>query len=383
MILTFLLIDIQRSFTVNAALAGALLTVTLLCRLAGGILAGVAADRWGRKGPLMFSIVWYSVFAFASGFSTSYGVLFACRALFGVGMGGVWAAGMPLTIEHWPAHLRGHASGLLQGGFSWGYILAAFVFQYVYPLVSARADFGWRVMLWTGILPALLVLWIARSVKESPVWLARKAAGQAGQRDAISLGRIFKSDLLAATLQTSLVMGAFMFSYHSITAWYPTYLQESGLAPLEYMIALNIGGIIGSAVWGRVSETRAGRRGAVTLGVLVGMASIPLYLNADHEYLMILGAAGIGIGLSGAWGIVPGYLSERFPTQARSVGAGFAYHAGAAIAAGTPYLIGGLRDRGTALPTAMTACIALSGVLIVMMIWLGPETRGRRIDAST
>src|SRR5205823_7003128 len=71
-ILTFIVIDIQRSFTVDAALAGALFTVMMLTRLLGGIAAGTAADRWGRKGPLMISILWFSVFAGLSGFATSY-----------------------------------------------------------------------------------------------------------------------------------------------------------------------------------------------------------------------------------------------------------------------------------------------------------------------
>src|SRR6266851_2415367 len=146
-ILLLLLGDIQRTFSVSHALLGALGTVTLIFRVAGGIAAGTAADRWGRKGPLMFSILWYSLFAFLSGFSTSYRMLFACRALFGVGMGGVWAAGMPLAIEHWPAHLRGRVSGMLQSGYSTGFILSAIAFQFLYPLVR-RVDFGWRAMLW-------------------------------------------------------------------------------------------------------------------------------------------------------------------------------------------------------------------------------------------
>jgi MFS family permease len=62
-------------------------------RLVGGVVAGTMADRWGRKPPLMLSILWLSIFAFLSGFSTSYPMLFALRALFGIGMGGVWAAG--------------------------------------------------------------------------------------------------------------------------------------------------------------------------------------------------------------------------------------------------------------------------------------------------
>src|SRR5437667_11750663 len=102
-ILTFLLVDIQRSFAVNATLAGLLGQITLTFRVAGGIGAGTAADRWGRKGPLRFSILWYSAFAFLGVFSTSYGMLFTFRTRFGIGLGGEWAAGQPLPIEHRPA----------------------------------------------------------------------------------------------------------------------------------------------------------------------------------------------------------------------------------------------------------------------------------------
>ena len=124
-ILTFVLVNIQQSFSVNAALAGALGTVTLVFRVLGGIGAGTAADRWGRKAPIMFSIAWFTAFAFLSGLSTSYVMLFAFRALFGIGMGGMWAAGVPLALEHLPIQLRGVASGLLQGGFSFGFMLSS------------------------------------------------------------------------------------------------------------------------------------------------------------------------------------------------------------------------------------------------------------------
>src|SRR4051812_35678934 len=155
-IVSFLLADLQRDFSVSKAAVGAIGTVTLFSRVIGGIAAGTAADRWGRKGPLMFSVLWYSGFACLSGFSTSFRMLLMLRALFGIGMGGVWAAGMPLTLEHWPAHLRGIASGMLQAGYSTGFIISALVFQFAYPLVNTQPDFGWRVMFWVGALPALL-----------------------------------------------------------------------------------------------------------------------------------------------------------------------------------------------------------------------------------
>ncbi len=381
-ILTFLLVDIQRSFTVNAALAGALGTITLMFRVAGGIAAGTAADRWGRKGPLMFSILWYSVFAFLSGFSTSYRMLFALRAIFGIGMGGVWAAAMPLTIEHWPAHLRGTASGMLQSGYSFGFLLSSIVFQFVYPLVNRGTDIGWRVMLWIGVLPAFLLLFMMRSVAESPVWLERQRHLQREQRkDGLSIVGLFASDTVKTTVHTALLMGAFLFMYHSITFWYPTLITRMHRPTLPFLFALNLGGVTGALAVGCWSEGRMGRRGAVTLSTLIGILTIPLYVWTSSGVLLATGALLMGFFGAGNFGAVPAYLNERFPTSVRAVGAGFAYHVGAGIGSLTPTLVGRLQDVGFSLPLAMSLCIAVSGTLVIALIWLGPETRGREFHA--
>ena len=393
-IMTFILIDIQNSFTVDRALAGALGTVTLLFRLVGGLGAGMMADRWGRKLPLMLSILWFSLFAFLSGFSTSYTMLFAFRALFGIGMGGEWAAGMPLALEHWPTRLRGLASGLLQGGWYWGYILSALAFSYIYPLFSAVPDpfseapgstLGWRVMFWTGVIPALLVLWIRTGVHESPVWLERQRRLQGARRsalgDRVSVVRLFQPDLLWVTIQSSLLISVFMFSYYSISFWYPTFLRELDVDPLRYLVAFNAGAIAGIALWGRASEGVLGRRGAVTLAALAGVASVPLFLTTSSTLLLLVGALLMGATGAGIWGMAPAYLTERFPTAVRGVGPGLSYHVGAAVGSITPLVLGHLQDGGMTVGAAMMSCIAVSGLLVSGMIWLGPETRGRHFRA--
>jgi SHS family lactate transporter-like MFS transporter len=381
-ILTFVLADIQRSFTVDNALAGALGTVTLMFRLIGGAAAGTAADRWGRKLPLMLSIIWFSLFTVLSGFSTSYTVLFACRALFGIGMGGEWAAGMPLALEHLPDRLRGAAAGILQGAWAWGYVLSAIVFQTLYPVLQQEMDEAWRAMFWIGAVPALLVLWIRSKVTESPVWLAahRDGSTAAARQARVSFTRIFGRDLIGTTIHCSVLAACFMVSYYSVTYWYARLLQLRELNTLPFILALNLGGIVGSAFWGGVSQGRLGRRGAVTCAAALGVAVSPLYLMSADTSVMLIGALLVGFGAHGMWGAFPSYITERFPSDVRGAGAGFCYHAGALAGSFTSYGIGHMVDTGWTLPAAMTVAIAVSGVAVALVIWLGPETRDRRFQ---
>ena len=135
------------------------------------------------------------------------------------------------------------------------------------------------------------------------------------------------------------------------------------------------GGRLGSGLGGPAGTSRRGddRRRA---GIGVG-AALPVHRDPR---LLLLGALLMGFFGAGMWGVVPTYLSERFPTAVRSVGGGFAYHAGAALGSLTPYVVGALRG-GWALADAMATCIAVSLVIVVAMLWLGPETRGRQFLA--
>jgi SHS family lactate transporter-like MFS transporter len=334
-------------------------------------------------------------------------------------MGGEWAAGMPLALEHLPDRLRGAAAGILQGAWAWGYILSALVFQTLYPVLRAQMDEAWRGMFWLGAIPALFVLWIRSRVSESPLWLAlqreagsrnpafatatagshRSASRVGGQdpadlrragsvdrpplapsaaRPRVSLARIFARDLLGTTIHCSLLAACFMVSYYSVTYWYATFLQRRALNTLPYIVALNVGGILGSAFWGGISEGRLGRRGAVTCAAALGVIASPVYLMSDQPAILLIGALLVGFGAHGMWGAFPSYLTERYPSEVRGAGAGFCYHAGALVGSFTSFAIGHLVDTGWTLPGAMTMSVALSGLAVSLIIWLGPETRGRR-----
>ena len=171
-----------------------------------------------------------------------------------------------------------------------------------------------------------------------------------------------------------------MVSYYSVTYWYATFLLSRGLNTLPFIIALNAGGILGSAFWGGVSEGRLGRRGAVTCAAALGVAVSPLYLMSAAWPILLIGALLVGFGAHGMWGAFPSYITERFPSEVRGAGAGFCYHAGALGGSFTSYAIGHLVDSGWTLSRAMTTSIALSGLTVSLLIWLGPETRGRKFS---
>ena len=363
-ILTLVLIDIQRDFNVAHAAIGALGTATLLMRLVGGALAGAAADRWGRKLPLMISILWFSAFAFLSGLAPGYQTLLLCRALFGLGMGGEWAAGMPLVLEHYPESRRGLVMGVLQGAFSWGFILAAGVFQLSYDALQGGAIAPWRLLMFSGLVPALLVIWIRRDVPESPLWLA----GQTGRAGGSWLPlRVF---LRADVIAVAAILASIMFAYQSMSFWYASLLRERDLAPLQYLVALNVGGIAGAALWGWIGDTRLGHRRALMLGAVLSLASLPAFLFAASPAMLFAGALAIGLTGAGMLGIAPSFVGRRFQTSERALGWGVVYHIAVSAGALAPLVIGRLQDLGWSLPWAMAAAIGTASVIAVAMLAL-------------
>ena len=218
-------------------------------------------------------------------------------------------------------------------------------------------------------------------VKESPVWLERQRQSGGALTDTLPLARLFHRDLIGTTIHTSLVMAAYLCFYQSISFWYPTLIAGRGRATLPYLLALNFGAVVGNLIWGRLSETRAGRRGAATISSAGGVLLVPLFLFTSTTTPLLLGALLMGIFGVGNFGMIPSYLNERFPTAARAAGAGFSYHLGAAASSLMPFFVGRMQDDGISLTSAMAGCIVVTGALIVVLMWLGPETRGASLES--
>src|ERR1700722_18713516 len=182
MLYALVLAYVMRDLGMSKATSGLLYTLTLLASGIGGVGFGFLADRIGRKRALMLSILTYSVCSFASGLSTSVLMLAVFRFVLGLGMGGEWNTGATLVAETWPDELRAKAISVVQSSWAIGYALAALVAGIVLRYAN------WRMVFFVGILPALTVLWIQRSVPESEMWERKQRSDAVQKRNAGSGG---------------------------------------------------------------------------------------------------------------------------------------------------------------------------------------------------
>jgi SHS family lactate transporter-like MFS transporter len=318
--------NISRDFHVQVVATAGSITLTLFARLAGGFVAGAAADRWGRKLPLMISIVWFALCDGAVALAPSFAWILVLRTLFGLGMGAEWTSGTTLAMENWPSRSRGIASGVLQGSWAVGYLMAAAVSAVVLPI------WGWRALFVCAALPALLVIPIRLGIVESREWAAARRSKRASTRSALDPRSLAK--LAWATGAMGLGFGA----YYGLTALYPTVLRTelgADTRTVAWLVALfNVGMLAGSIACG-VLAARRGVALAITLPALLSVVAIPLYVGAVPGLIAVGAFAGGALG-AGFCGVVPMFLTGMFPAEVRARYVGIVYHAGAALAALVP-----------------------------------------------
>jgi SHS family lactate transporter-like MFS transporter len=365
-IVTFMLDTLAEAFHVSKAKIVATLMMTLIFRPVGAIIFGLLADRYGRRMPLMASVVFFSVVELACGFAPNYAVFYVLRILYGIGMGGEWGVGASLAMESVPPRWRGIFSGLLQSGYVMGYLLAAVIARFALPA------WGWRPMFWIGGLPALLAFYISSSVPESEAWKQHRAPS-------ISDMLLSVAEQWGNFLYLILFTTFMMFLAHGTQDLYPDFLGSahhfSKALVAEIAVIYNLGAILGSISIGMYSE-KLGRRRAMILAMVLSLLVIPLWAFGASVSVLILGAFLMQFGVQGAWGIVPVHLTEMVPDETRGLVSGLAYQLGTLIGARAPVVEFALSSRfGYSWALAGFEIIAI--VALIFILALGKERKGR------
>ncbi|WP_242335517.1 MULTISPECIES: MFS transporter [Anaeromyxobacter] len=357
--------DIAKEFGVTYVATAGSITLTLLVRLAGGLAAGALADRVGRKLPLMISIAWFALCDGAVAFAPSFGWVLVFRTLFGFGMGAEWTAGAALAMESWPVRSRGIASGLLQGSWGVGFILAGVAHAWVVPA------FGWRPLFLLAALPALLVIPIRLLVQESAEW--RRAARE---RPRTSLAELAREGVLLRIAWASALLGMSFSVYYGLTGLWPALLQgELGRPPGDVaglVTLFNVGMMVGAVGCGWLAS-RAGVVPALAIPLVLLLPALPLHVGLAPG-LLWAGALLAGVLGAGTSGVTPMLFTLLFPPHVRARSMGVAYHVGALVAAVTPTLVAALHeDAGVPLSRAIAGVVAAAAALTLAVLFLRPR----------
>ena len=366
-LMVFILKDIAAEFGSPISSVAVAITLTLALRPLGAFLFGALAERVGRRPALMINIAAYAVLELLSGFAPSLTVLVVLRSLFGIAMGGEWGLGSALTMESIPPHSRGMVSGLLQAGYPSGYLLASIVYGTLYGTI------GWRGMFFVGVVPALLVLYIRKSVPESPAWTRARQTKRPPVRQVLA----GQWKLLVYMV---ILMTAFNFFSHGTQDLYPTFLQVQhhlGHGTVSTIaIIYNIGAIIGGIGFGSLSE-RIGRRRAIVIAAVLALPILPLWAFSNTVALLATGAFLMQIAVQGSWGVIPAYLNEMPPDSIRATVPGLVYQLGNLLASSNAVLQAKLAaSHGNDYGMAMAWVCGIVAVVIAVMMLFGTERRG-------
>jgi MFS family permease len=379
-------------------LAGTLGSLTLIAAAIGGLAFGLIADRFGRTRALMASVLIYAIFTAACGLAQTVAQLAIFRILLGFGMGGEWASGASLVAESFPDEHRGKALGLMQSSWAIGYALAALTVALVMP------HFGWRGVFFVGILPALLTLYIRRTVAEPAAWTDTQTPPPA---DTLSVPHssqphrdewvhpkppnfltLFRHPLLPLTLAITAMNACCLFAWWGFNLWVPAYLSlpvaKGGIGlPNHSMTAIvvfmQLGMFLGYLTFGFLADTFGRKRTYVAY--LLAAAVLMLAFGATRSPLLLFFLAPfVAFAATGYFTGFAAVSAEIYETRIRSTAQGFTYNTGRIASAIAPFAVGTLADKhgfGAAF------VIASAAFLLAAFLWFWiPETLKTTASAS-
>jgi MFS transporter, putative metabolite:H+ symporter len=365
--------EIKKTLHINDAQAGYIGSIFLLGYTIGTVGFGLAADRWGRKNTLGASILLYGVTTSLAGLTTNIAAFTGLRFLTGVGGAGELAVGAPYTAEVWPAKTRAiGVGGVIFSLFSLGYVLAAGVALALVP------RFGWQSAFLVAIVPAVVLFLIRRGITESHRYVAVRASGTVKPR-------LWK----LAGVRRRLVVGWLIYTANAVGYWgmtlflTTTIVRRFHAAPIEairyalvFFLLQAVFAFLGTALADWI-----GRRPSAILAALIEIASTVLAATSDSlAHYRVFGAIAIAT-LGWLWGVGDTYISELFPTVLRGTGFGIAVGGGRVVSIAAPTVIGwAITHYGL-----QTPYLALGGlwVLTIVGYLLGPETKGKELEALT
>jgi len=377
---------------------GSIIAINLFGWGVGGVVGGILADYIGRKKMMIISILAYSIMTGLSSFAWDFWSFAILRFLVGVAVGSEWATGSSMMAELWPDNARGKGAGLMQCGLGLGFFIASVTWLYVSPM----GPDAWRYMYLIGVLPALLTLWIRRTIPESELWeevnKKRIAAinlqknGNELNDDQSKLAKFTLVDLFTDKSLRKQTIVIFLMSltttvgFWGISTWVPPFIASiagaSGkLAPqwASYAgMAYTAGSVTGYIAFGFLAD-KFGRKPVTITFFLISLIMTPVFffLTKDLTWLLMLAFITAAFA-NGQYTWMPVWIPELYPTRIRATALAFAFNAPRFIAFLGPLLAGSMivAFGGFGKAAMVLASIYILGILVTPML---RETKGQSL----
>jgi MFS family permease len=346
----------------------------------GGWVAGALSDRYGRVRILQVTILWFSVCTFLCAFAQTATQLFILKALQGFGFGGEWAAGAVLMAEAIRPEHRGKVLATVQSAWAVGWGGSVLIFSGLVWWLPAET--AWRVMFGVGLLPALFVIYVRRANPETPATGATRRGPAAPPGGLLG---IFSPAMWRLTLVGALLGVGAHGGYHALMTWLPTYLkterQLSVFSTGAYLAVIILAFWCGCIVSAQLLD-RIGRRKNIMLFAVccVGTVLAYLFLPLTNRQMLVLGFP-LGFFAAGIPASMGALFNELYPAGIRGTGVGFCYNFGRIASAGFPWLVGHM-SASMPLSRAIGIDAALAYSLVIVAVWLLPETKGRILETG-
>ncbi|OFT85198.1 MFS transporter [Corynebacterium sp. HMSC29G08] len=305
----------------------------------GASLAGLLADKIGRRQVFAATLLLYGLATGTSALVTSVGALMVLRFIVGLGLGGELPVASTLVSEFSPRRVRGRMVVILEAFWALGWIMAALIGTFV----VAGSDNGWRYGLALGALPALYALYVRLGLPESVRFLESKGRHEEAEAIVRSFeaeathvepvveevaqpieGGIWGPALRRRTAAFWTVWFCVSLAYYGAFIWIPSLLVEQGFTLVRsfaFTLIITLAQLPGYAaaawlieVWGRRVTLSAFLAGSAVSALLYGLASA--------EWQIIAAGCLLSFFNLGAWGALYAIGPELYPTEIRATGTG-------------------------------------------------------------
>ena len=379
-------------------------TVDRFGALCGAALAGLLADRYGRRALFQATLLIYSLGTGLLALTANLSSFLFIRFFVGMGLGGELPVVATLVAEWVPARQRGRLLVLLSSFWSYGWILAALMGFLIIP------SFGWQAAFLVGALPALYVLVLRRGVPESPRYLMttgrRKEAIEVLQRMGVkeeildvnssasldsnmsrsSAKLLFAPLYLRQTILVWILWFSLFFTFYGIFIWLPSLLLARGLGlvrSLEYILLMSLAQLPGYLLTGYLAD-RAGRRWTFVALMLLSAISAGIFgMTVEPAQVLFWGLL-LNFFYSGTYALAYAYTAEVYGTAVRATGTGWATAFGRAGAAIAPLTVGLLLESVPGAPGQALVFYLMVGFFIlaaISMAVLAVETKDRSLES--